>query len=590
MIRPKWMVATKKADFFAVGEKYNIDPVIARIIRNRDVISDDDIEMFLGDNMNYLHDPYLMKDMELAKKVLLEDIENKKRIRIIGDYDVDGICATYILLQGLKTLGALVDTVIPHRMKDGYGLNESLIEEAHNDGIDTILTCDNGIAAFSQIELAKSYGMTVIVTDHHEVPYELDNDIKKYIIPNADAIVDPKQEDCNYPFKGICGALVAYKLVSILLSECDNEVLDSLLPFAAMATVCDVMELLDENRIVVKNGIKKMMNPQNVGLKALLLATGLSDKEISAYHFGFVLGPTINATGRLDTAKRALELFSCEDFNEACQIATELRQLNEMRKSITEDGVIKASSIIEEEGMSEDRVLVVYLPEVHESVAGIIAGRLKEKYYKPVIVLTDAEEGIKGSGRSIDTYNMYEELTKVNDLFSKYGGHKMAAGLSLNSCEDVSSLRKRLNDNCSLSNEDIQRVLHIDVPMPFSYINYKLIDSLSLLEPCGTANPKPLFADKNISLLSYQKRGRTKVIGKFRVLDENDRTYDMVYFDDLEEFDNYLLESFGEEKFQRLSNGGCRKNEIVLKIAYNPSINEYNGNRSIQIVMKDYCV
>lgn len=584
----KWMVQAKRADFDKIASKFNIDKVLARIIRNRDVICDEDIDKFLYGDMSKLHDPYLLKDMDRAVNILRNKIASKDKIRIIGDYDVDGICSTFILLRGLKSLGADVDTVIPHRIQDGYGLNDALIENAHNDGIDTILTCDNGIAASSQVELAKKYGMTVVITDHHEVPYELKDDIKNFVLPNADAIVDPKQIDDNYPFKSICGAMIAFKLISALVN--DSKLIDEIIPFAALATVCDVMELLDENRIIVKEGLKLIKDPINKGLKALVIATSLDQKQISSYHFGFVIGPTINATGRLDTAKRALDLFDCDDFNECCMIATSLKELNESRKKLTEDGIIRASDIIDETDIKNDDILVVYLPECHESIAGIIAGRIKEKYYKPTIVLTSAEDGIKGSGRSIEGYNMYEELNKVSDLFTKFGGHKMAAGLSLEDEDKVSELRRRLNNNSTLTIDDLERKLSIDVPMPLSYIDFNLIKSLDLLEPTGTGNPKPLFADKEVSLLSYEKKGRSKIIGKFRVKDIYDRTYEMIYFDDLDKFDEFIINNFGIEKFENLKAGRLNKGDIKLKIAYSPSINTFNNTKSIQIVMKYYDV
>lgn len=588
MVKQKWMVAAKKADFEALSKKFNIDPVLARIIRNRGVISDEEFEFFLNGDMNSLHDPLLMKDMGKACDVILKAISDKKKIRIIGDYDVDGICATYILLKSLSTLGGVVDTVIPHRILDGYGLNDHLIKAASEDGIELIVTCDNGISAFDQIELANQLGIDVVVTDHHEVPYEMEGDEKRYIIPHALAVVDPKQEDDEYPFKSICGGVVAYKLISILLGEKYPKVMEELLPFAAMATVCDVMELLGENRIIVKAGLKLMNNPINPGMKALVMACGLGQKSISAYHFGFVLGPTVNATGRLDTAKRALELFSSQDFNEACVIATELREINESRKKITEDGTELASRIVEEEGMDSQKVLVIYLDNVHESIAGIIAGRIKEKYYKPTLVLTKAEEGIKGSGRSVEAYDMYEELTKIKDLFTKYGGHKMAAGVSLKSIEDVNELRRRLNENATLTQEDLVKKIAIDVPMPLSYASMGLAKSFELLEPCGTSNPRPMFATANVSLLSYAKKGRTRLIGKFRVMDEDSRSYEMVYFDDLDSFDEFIEKNFGASVLDQLMNRGCSKGEIVIKVAYSISVNEFNNMESLQIVMKNY--
>lgn len=586
----KWLVSMKNADFEAIAAKYNIDRVLARIIRNREVIEDADIDSFLNGGMDKLHSPFLLKDMGKAADIIKEKIKANKPIRIIGDYDVDGICATYILLKGIKTLGGNVDTVIPHRILDGYGLNENLINEAHEDGIDTIVTCDNGISAINQIDLANSYSMTVVVTDHHEVPYEMDGDNKIYTLPRACAVVDPKQEDCPYPYKGICGAFVAWKLVSVLLEGKHDEVLSELIPFAAMATVCDVMELLDENRIIVKEGLRLLENPVNIGMKALITATGLGEKTINAYHFGFVLGPTINATGRLDTARRALELFDSEDFNEACQIATQLRELNEERKKLTEEAAQMVSDMIENSEMKNDKIIVAYLEDCHESIAGIVAGRVKEKYYKPAIVITNAEDGVKGSGRSIEAYNMFEELTKVKDLFTKYGGHKMAAGLSLAKASDIEELRRRLNEGCNLTDSDMERVVHVDVPMPLSYGTLSLAKSFDLLEPCGVANPKPVFADKNISLLSYTKRGSNRVIGKFRACDEANRRFEIICFEDMDNFDTFIIDNFGQDKFNNLINGRAQKGDVIIKMVYSLGVNVYNGHESLQIVMKYYDV
>lgn len=591
MSKTKWMVATKKADFDGIANCFGIDRVLARIIRNRGLVEDEEIDMFLNGGVENFHNPMLMKDMDRAVLALKEKRDADARIRVIGDYDVDGVCATYILLRGLREAGFKVDTVIPHRIKDGYGLNDNLIREAAEDGIDTIITCDNGISAASQALLAESLGISVIVTDHHEVPFEMNEDgTKTYCLPKALAVVDPKREDCDYPYPGICGAFVAYKLIQAFLGDGHEDLFEELLPFAAMATVCDVMNLLDENRVLVKEGIRLLKNPVNCGLKALITVSGLFDKKISAYHLGFVLGPTVNATGRLDTAERALELFDADSFKEACVIATELRDLNEARKKMTEDGKDAAIEMIENEGLLKDRVLVIFLPEYHESIAGIIAGRLKEKYNRPSIVFTRAEEGIKGSGRSIEAYDMFSQLSKVKDLFTKFGGHPMAAGMSLRSEGDVTELRKRLNENCSLSDDDLMRKIHIDVPMPLGYVSMPLVESFELLEPTGTGNPKPLFATANISLLSYEKKGKNRVIGKFRIADEDGKFFDMVYFDDLTDFDSFLVENFGEKKLSVLQGGGCRPGEITLKITYIPDINEFNGRRSVQIVMKNYDV
>lgn len=586
----KWMVASKKADFDAISAKFNIDKVLARIIRNRDVIGDDEIELFLSEDMNYLHDPHLLKDLDKAVSILKEKISKRKKIRVIGDYDVDGICSTYILLKGLKTLGADVDTVIPHRIKDGYGLNDNLIEEAIADGVDTIITCDNGIAAASQIKLANKAGIDVIVTDHHEVPYNIVDGQKEYIIPDALAVVDPKQADCPYPFKSICGGFVAYKLIVVLLENNYPDVTEELLSFATLATVCDVMDLKDENRILVKNGLKAMAKCNNNGLKALLIVNGLDDKKLSNYHLGFVLGPCLNATGRLDTAKRALELFDAPTFREAALIASELKELNESRKKMTEDGVREALEQVEKDAINNDKVLVIYLPNTHESLAGIIAGRVKEKYNKPTIVLTKAEDGVKGSGRSIDTYDMFESLSQVKELFTKFGGHKMAAGISLDDEKKVRILREELNKNCTLSEDDLTKKVHIDVPMPLSYITEGFVRELDILEPFGTGNPKPVFATKNISLISYAVMGKNKNVGKLRVLDETKREYEMIYFGDLGAFENFISDNFGYDKFEKLCQKRLSFEEVTISIVYYPEINEFRGNESIQIIMNYYDV
>lgn len=591
----KWMVAAKKADFNSIAEKYNITPVLARIMRNREVTEDEDIRKFLTGNLTDLHSPFLMKDMEKAVEIILAKIETGASMRIIGDYDVDGICSTYILLKGIGELSGKADRVIPHRIKDGYGLNEGLIEDAGRDGIDTIITCDNGIAAASQIAHAKELGMTVVVTDHHEVPFEEESGRKKYLVPGADAVIDPKQQDCQYPFKQICGAVVAYKLIEALFirkGEPENRrkaVLDEFLPFAALATVCDVMELRDENRIIVKYGLKTMKETRNFGLKALLLVNGIEEKEITPYHAGFIVGPCLNATGRLDTADRALRLFEEREWKDAVITATDLKSLNDSRKKMTEDGVKEAVLQVEESRLKDDRVLIVYLPDCHESLAGIIAGKVREKFGKPAFVLTKGEEGIKGSGRSIESYSMYEEMTKCKELFTRFGGHKMAAGLSLAGEEDVERFRQALNQNCTLTEEDFEEVVHIDVPMPLSYVNKAFIKELSYLEPFGVGNPKPLFAQKNISLLRGRILGKNKNVGKYLIADEEGHSFDMIYFGDLESFDEFLAAKFGESTRQRLYDSHLEKKEALISMAYYPDINYFAGRENIQIVMQHYC-
>ncbi len=539
----QWLVAAKRADFQKMAEQYKIDPVIARLIRNRDVVGDEEIRKYLDGGVEDLYSPALLKDMDRAVEVLKDKIASGAKIRIIGDYDADGICASYVLLKGLSVCGARADTVIPHRVKDGYGLNESLLEDAAKDGIDTVVTCDNGIAAAAQIAYGRQLGLTVVVTDHHEIPYEEGEDgSRMYLLPEAAAVVDPKREDCGYPCKNICGAVVAYKLVQQLLEEYGKkEILEELLEIAAFATVCDLMELKDENRIIVKCGLKNMRHTKNLGLKALMEVCGIEAEKVSAYHIGFILGPCMNATGRLDTAKRALALLQSSERGEAVALAAELKNLNDIRKEMTVKGTEEAVDCIEKNGLEKDRVLVVYLPEVHESLAGIIAGRIREKYGKPAFILTKGEEGVKGSGRSIEGYHMYEEMTGCKEFFTKYGGHKMAAGLSMQE-KDVDAFREKINGKCRLTPEDLEEKVHIDVAMPLSYISKGLIEELELLEPFGIGNTKPVFAQKDVHILNGRIMGKNRNVGKYWVTDGGGRFYDMMYFGDLEAFHDFLEE------------------------------------------------
>jgi len=580
----KWMIAAKKADFEQIAEKYHISPVLARLLRNRDLTEDGEIRKFLFGTMEDMHDPLLMKDMGKAAAILKEKIAEGKPIRIIGDYDVDGICSSYILLKGIRSLGGKADVVIPHRMKDGYGLNDRLIEDAFRDGIDTVLTCDNGIAAADQIRLAREKGMTVVVTDHHEVPYEEKDGEKVYLLPPAHAVVDPKQPQCQYPFKQICGAVVAGKLMQVITGKMEEEQIC----FEALATICDVMELRDENRILVKEGLRLMPETSNPGLKALLMVNRIEEKALTPYHVGYIIGPCMNASGRLDTAKRALELFACSDFKEAVTIAGDLKSLNDSRKLMTEQGVKEAVRQVEGSPMAKDKVLVIYLPECHESLAGIVAGRMKEKYHKPVFVLTKGEEGIKGSGRSIESYSMYEEMTACKELFTKYGGHKMAAGLSLPDEASIEQFRNRLNENCKLSQEDFERIVHIDVAMPLSYGDKSFVKELSLLEPFGTGNPRPVFARKAISLLSGRRLGKNHHVGKYRIA-EAGAVYEMVYFGDLERFDEFLTGRYGESFVRLLYGQGLKEGEMTISMAYYPDCNYFAGRETVQMVMQDYC-
>ena len=587
----KWVVTAKKADFNQIGEKFHIDPVIARIIRNRDVVGDERIDEFLHGTTQDMHAPALLKDVEKAAGILKDKIAGRMRIRIIGDYDIDGVCSTYILWAGLNYLGADVDTVIPHRIHDGYGMNDHMIEEAHEAGIDTILTCDNGIAAREQIAYAKSLGMTVVVTDHHEVPYEVQEDGSRLECPPpADAVIDPKQSDCGSPFDGICGAVVAYKLIQVLFAGQNqaevSELLQELLAFAAFATVGDVMELIDENRIIVRYGLQQIGRSVNMGMQALLAVNGLQDKPLSAYHIGFVLGPCLNATGRLDTACRALRMFQTHDRAEAVTIAGELKELNDNRKDMTLQGTKQAVEAIEGSALRDDRVLVVYLPDCHESLAGIIAGRLRERYYKPVFVLTRSEEGVKGSGRSVEAYHMYDKMSECKELYTKYGGHKMAAGVSLPE-ENVERFRTYLNEHCGLTAEDLEEKIYIDVPMPMSYVSAGFVKQLSVLEPFGNGNPKPVFAQRNLRLLRGRVLGKNSNVGRYTVEDEDGRQFEMMYFGNMDTWHAFLTEQFGQEACDRLYRGGG--GDIRIHVIYYPDLDVYQGRERLQMIMKDYC-
>ena len=567
----KWVVMAKKADFQEIGKKFGIDPVIARLIRNRDVEGMDDIRSYLYGTLDDIPSPWLLKDMKKAAEILSAKIDSGAKIRIIGDYDIDGVTATYILLTGLKRLGADVDTYIPDRIKDGYGLHSQLIEKAAVDGIDTIVTCDNGIAASQEIALAKKGGMTVIVTDHHEIPYEDTEQGRVWIIPQADAVINPKQPGCEYPNKNICGAVVAWKLIWSLY-ETYGIGRDEILEFseaAAVATVGDVMDLQGENRIIVKEGLKRLPHTENQGFQALIEANGLTGERITAYHVGFVLGPCINASGRLDTASRALSLLCTKNWDQAAKAAGDLVALNQSRKAMTEEGRDKAVDLIEQSELSKDRVLVVYLPECHESLAGIIAGRLREKYYKPVFVLTKAENGVKGSGRSIEAYSMYEELVKCSDLLEQFGGHPMAAGLSLKE-ENVEIFRRRLNDLCTLTEAELTPKITIDVPMPISYLSRELTEQLSVLEPFGKANTKPLFAQKGLRVLNLRILGKNQNVAKMILMDTSGASVDAVYFGQALEFQSYV------QKMETIS------------VTYYPEINVYQGRETLQAVIRNY--
>lgn len=568
----KWMVYNKKADFQKIGSEFGIDPVIARLIRNRDIQDMKEIRSYLYGTLAEIPSPWKMKDMERAVQILQKKITQKKKIRIIGDYDIDGVTATCILLKGLKRLNANVDTYIPDRVKDGYGMHEQLIDKALEDGIDTILTCDNGIAAAAEIEYAKKEGLTVIVTDHHDIPFRDTEDGRIWIIPKADAVVNPKQNDCLYPNKNICGAVVAWKLIWALYERLgiDSDEIWDFLELAAIATVGDVMDLQGENRIIVKEGLKKLSSTSFEGLKALICVNNLEGAEITAYHVGFVVGPCINASGRLDTAARSLELLLADNMEDAMKLADDLYDLNQSRKAMTEQGKEQAIQSIEENNLGKDRVLVVYLPDCHESLAGIIAGRIREAYNKPVFVLTKGVDGVKGSGRSIEAYSMYEELVKCSDLLTQFGGHPMAAGLSMEE-KNVELFRRRLNDNCTLTEQDLIPKIMIDVPMPISYLSKKLTEQLKVLEPFGKGNSKPLFAQKNLRAVRIRVLGRNRNVAKMLLIDENGIKMDAVYFGEAQEFVDFV------------------QAHDTISVTYYPEINVFQGRENLQVVIKNYC-
>ena len=583
----RWVLLRKGADFEAIGKKYQISPRLACLIRNRDVIGEEAVDRYLNGTISDLYDGMLMKDMDKAIDILKEKILEDKKIRVIGDYDIDGVNATYILLEGLERLGADVDSDIPDRISDGYGLNRHLVERAYEAGVDTLITCDNGIAAADEIAYGKEMGMTVIVTDHHEVPFDEHDGEKRYRIPPADAVIDPKQPDCLYPFKGLCGAAVAYKLMEALWESMgkDSADLDDLIENVAIATIGDVMDLEDENRIFVKEGLQMLRRTKNPGLKALIECTGIDKNSLNSYHIGFVLGPCINASGRLDTAKRALELLRAGTQKEADILAGDLKSLNDSRKDMTEEAVKQAEEQVETTTISKDKVLVVYLPDCHESLAGIVAGRIRENYYKPVFVLTDAEEGVKGSGRSIDGYHMYEELNKCKELLTKFGGHRLAAGLSLPK-ENVGKFREMLNKKCTLTEEEMKEKVTIDMEMPFGCVTEGLVKELELLEPFGKGNTKPVFAARDVTLLGARILGKNRNVLKLQVQDVNGCRIEAMLFHHADDFLVNLEEQYGKTEVEALLKG--RGRQIRISMTYYPDINEYMGKKTPQIVVTHY--
>lgn len=581
-----WLVINKKADFKALSEKFGISPITARLIRNRDVLAEEAFEQYLSGDISHLNDPHLLKDVDRLCAILKEKIEQQKKIQIIGDYDIDGVMSTYILYEGISRTGGNVFFQIPHRMTDGYGINMNLIEQAKEQGIDTIITCDNGIAAISEIAYAKELGITVLVTDHHEIPFEEKDGEKQYIKSEADAIVNPKQPDCTYPFKKLCGAAVAWKVIQVLFELCSIPVEESykFLENVAFATVGDVMDLVEENRILVKEGLKRIHKTQNPGMRALILQNNLTLENVNAYHFGFVLGPCINASGRLDTARKSLELFLEKDVAKAAAIARELVELNIQRKDMTVESVELAREQVEKE-CKKDKVLVLYLPDTHESLAGIIAGRIREAYHKPVFVLTNAEDGIKGSGRSIEEYSMYEELCKCKELLTRFGGHPMAAGISLQR-ENLMAFKEKINAECRLLEEDFIPKIRIDIAMPVGYPDASLVRELNVLEPFGKGNTKPLFADKDLRVKRISILGKNQNVLRLTLETAYGENISAVYFGDVEVFLNYYREKFGNDEVEAAFLG--KNNKILIQIVYYPEINLYNGMENIQMVIRNY--
>ena len=584
MSNEKWLLRNRKVDLKAMSEKYKISQLLCKLMVNRDIIDENIINSYINPVYKYLHSPKTMKDVVIAVDIIKRKIQENKKIRIIGDYDVDGIISVFILYTALKKCGANVDYEIPDRIKDGYGINENIVKVAYDEGVDTIITCDNGISAIDQIQYAKDLGLTVIVTDHHDVPFIEEDGVRTFLSSQADAIINPKQIECEYKFKSICGAGVAFKLMEALYEEIgmDKEECYKLIEFVAIATVCDVVDLIDENRIFVKNGLEMLNNSKNIGINALKKACGLEDKEITAYHLGFVIGPCLNASGRLDSAKKGLELLLMEDDEEAKNLAQEIVDLNDARKNMTKEGVDRAINIIDSTDINNDNILVVYIPDIHESLAGIVAGRVKEKYNKPTIILTKSEEGVKGSARSIEEYNMFEELLACKELLDKFGGHPMAAGLSLQE-DKVDELRIALNNKCELTDEDLTRKIMIDSSLPLEYLNLHLIEELNVLEPFGKGNAKPVFGVRDAKITRAMLLGKDKNVLKLKLLTNNNITIDAMIFNDLENFESKIIEKYGNEELDNLYNKS--NNNIPMDFTFYPSINEWNGNKSIQIVV-----
>ena len=584
MSSEKWMLKNIRVDLKSMSEKYKVSQLLCKLMVNRNITDENIINSYINPVYENLYSPKDMKDINLAVEIISSKIKENKKIRIIGDYDVDGIISVFILYTALKECGANIDYEIPDRIKDGYGINENIVKLAYDDGVDTIITCDNGISAIDQIKYAKDLGLTVIVTDHHDIPFIEENGVRTFISSQADAIINPKQIECQYKFKSICGAGVAFKLIEALYEKLgiDKENSYKLIEFVAIATVCDVVDLIDENRIFVKNGLKMINNTKNIGIKALKNVCKLDDKEITAYHLGFVIGPCLNASGRLDSAKKGLELLLMENEEDANLLAQEIVDLNDARKNMTKEGVDRAIDIIDSTDINNDRILVVYIPDVHESLAGIVAGRIKERYNKPTIILTKSEEGVKGSARSIEEYNMFEGLLECKDLLDKFGGHPMAAGLSLQE-DKIDKLRKELNNKCKLTDEDLTRKITIDSSLPLEYLNFKLIEELNILEPFGKGNLKPAFGVKNVKVTKAMVLGKDNNVLKLKLLTNDNISIDAMLFSDLESFENKIIQKYGKDALDSLYNK--YNNEIYMDFIFYPSINEWNGNKSIQIIV-----
>ncbi len=587
MTEQNWVIRSKRADFHALGEQFHIDPVVARIMINRD-LEESQFDMFLHPNLERLHDPYLMEGMNQAVRIICHDVEEGHRMRIVSDYDVDGVMSNYILYKGLRRIGADVDYVIPHRVKEGYGISEDIITKASEDGIHTIVTCDNGIAANSALTKAKELGMTIVVTDHHQVPFILDGDRKRYIYPPADVILNPKKESCTYPFDDLCGAGVAYKLIEAIYQkrEIPKEELYAFLEFVAVATICDVVTLQDENRIFVVEGLSRMYHSDNTGMRALISVVGLADQVIDAYHVGFKIGPCINASGRLESAEASLRLFLEDDIENAMKMAQEIYEINEERKRLTVEGVERGEEILQT--TPDRKVCVVYIPECHESLAGIIAGRLRDKYNHPVLVVVDGEEEgvLKGSARSVPEYHLFEALQQCEDFLMKFGGHAMAAGFSLQK-ENLDAFTQALNENCVLEESTFVSKIYIDVAMPTYYITEELIAQIDGLAPFGKGNEKPLFAQKDLNVLSAKIMGKDRTVVKVTLESQDGTICEGIYFD-AQEFTSNIVTWFGQEEYDKLLHGWL--NNVVLNVVYYPTVNDYNGNRTIQLQIKRYAM